>query len=172
MVHICTAIVSPNNLPKFRSYEPVLDAKAEATLIQEAQNGNERSGSALHRRFHSQILRLAGEHVPPGSTIWTKKRQHTTELFDDLVAQGHLALWEAVLAFDLKSGNRLWTLAVKRIAGAISDAAKQWRKGGIAGETRVDRWLLHNANPNPSNVKIQLRSSKFRARVTAINLPA
>ena len=68
-------------------------------------------------------------------------RNITPNSFDDFVATGMLALWEAMLAYRLDSPASLETHVRPRIAGAISDEAKAYYKRGITGETRVDGLL-------------------------------
>jgi hypothetical protein len=75
-----------------------------------------------------------------------------------LLSTGFLAAWEAVLTFKQGSG-RFWTYANKQVAGAISDAAKEYMKGGLGGETRADRWLLHHHNAKPE--ELLKASNKF-----------
>jgi hypothetical protein len=108
-------------------------------------------------------VQLASRRVPKGGTYWKKlpgrKRAtpHTSELFDDLVSTGHLALWEAIKGYNVNGDNRLWAFASKSVTGAISDAAKEWRKRGLTGETRVDRWLFGHANATPEQLMAGLK---------------
>jgi hypothetical protein len=69
-----------------------------------------------------------------------------------LFSTGFLAAWEAVLAFKVDSGLRFWTFAHKQVVGAVSDAAKEHMKGGIAGESRADRWLFNHWNAKPEEL--------------------
>jgi hypothetical protein len=136
-----------NNLVLYRWCGPILTASEEIELIAKvqagdrdtkAQAGGRDAGWLLLRSFHRKIRQLAGKHVP--------RSHYRSQLFDDLIAEGMLALWEAALSFDLNSGFRFWSFALKSVSGAISDAAKEWRKQGIGGESRTDRWLLHHYN--------------------------
>jgi hypothetical protein len=112
----------------------------------------------LLERFHRKISPIAANHVPSGSAYWKRRKgrklpsYHTGELYDELLSTGSLAAWEAVLAFKVDSGLRFWTFAHKQVVGAISDAAKEHMKGGIAGETRADRWLFNHWNAKPEQL--------------------
>ena len=95
------------DLSRYRRYGPKLEVEEERLLIALAQSGHDVAGWRLHQAFHGNILGLAGKHVPKGQT-YLKKRPgykkatlHTSELFEDLVAAGHLALWEAIRGFNL-----------------------------------------------------------------------
>jgi hypothetical protein len=116
-----------------------------------SQSGHDAAGWRLHQAFHGKILKLAGRHVPKGST-YLKKRPgykkatlHTSELFEDLVAAGHLALWEAIKGFNIYGHHRLWTFAAKSVSGAIRDASYAFRRH-VAGVSRIDRWLFGHWN--------------------------
>jgi hypothetical protein len=116
----------------------------------------------LHQAFHGKIIQLAGKRVPKGSTYWKmlpgRKRStlHTSELFDDLVAAGHLALWQAIKGHNVNGEYRLWTFASKSVSGAISDAAAAFRQH-VSGATRIDRWLFGHWNATPEQL---FRASK------------
>ena len=56
-------------------------------------------------------------------------KEFNTELFDDFVATGMLALWESMLAFDPNRRARLNTYARCHITGAIKDEAKAYYAG-------------------------------------------
>jgi hypothetical protein len=81
---------------------------------------------------------------------------HTSELFDDLVAAGHLALWQAIKGHNVNVEYRLWTFASKAVTGAISDAAAAFRQH-VSGVTRIDRWLFGHWNATPEQL---FRASK------------
>jgi hypothetical protein len=152
----------PSYLATFRCFEPVLSKSDELPLIKLAQSGNQDFGWALLARFHRKISTIAAKHVPKRSTYNGRDENgtlkvYTTGLYDDLLSTGFLATWEAVLAFKIDSGLRFWTFAHKQVVGAISDAAKEYMKGGVAGETRADRWLFHHHNAKPEEL---LKASK------------
>src|SRR5262249_5070533 len=50
-----------------------------------------------------------------------------------------LAFWECICTFKPELGYRLATHCWLRVAGAMSDEAKRYRKRGIAGETLLQR---------------------------------
>jgi hypothetical protein len=131
-------------------------------LIALAQSGHAAAGWRLHQAFHGKILQLAGKRVPKGSSYWKNRpgrkhpNLHTSELFDDLVAAGHLALWQAIRGHNVSGDYRLWTFASKAVTGAISDAAAAFRQQ-VFGATRIDRWLFGHWNAMPEQL---FRASK------------
>jgi hypothetical protein len=144
------------DLSRYRRYGPKLTAEDERLFIALAQSGHDGAGWQLHQAFHGKILGLAGKHVPKGST-YLKKRPgyktatlHTSELFEDLVAAGHLALWEAIKGFNVYSEYRLWTFASKGVSGAIRDASYAFRRH-VAGVNRIDRFLFSHWNVRPED---------------------
>jgi hypothetical protein len=146
-----------HDLSRYRRYGPKLEAEEERLLIALAQSGHDAAGWRLHQAFHGKILGLAGKHVPKGGT-YLKKRPgykkaalHTSELFEDLVAAGHLALWEAIKGFNIYGEYRLWTFAAKGVSGAIRDASYAFRRH-VAGVSRVDRWLFGHWNASPEEL--------------------
>jgi hypothetical protein len=102
-------------------------------------------------------VQLAGRCVPKGSAYWKKRpgrkhaNLHTSELFDDLVAAGQLALWEAIKGYNVNSGYRLWAFASKSVTGAIFDAAAAFRQH-VSGVTRIDRWLFGHWRATPEQL--------------------
>ena len=149
---------TPSDLSVFRCRKPIFTKSDELLLIKLAQSGIQWAGWALLERFHRKISPIAANHVPSGSAYWKRRKgrklpsYHTGELYDELLSTGSLAAWEAVLAFKVDSGLRFWTFAHKQVVGAISDAAKEHMKGGIAGETRADRWLFNHWNAKPEQL--------------------
>jgi hypothetical protein len=145
------------DLSRYRRYGPKLEAEEERILIALAQSGHDGAGWRLHQAFHGQILGLAGKHVPKGSTYFKKRpgyktaTLHTSELFEDLVAAGHLALWEAIKGFNLYGQYRLWTFAAKSVSGAVRDASYAFRRH-VAGVSRIDRWLFGHWNARPEDL--------------------
>jgi hypothetical protein len=144
------------DLSRYRRYGPRLTAEDERLLIALAQSGHDAAGWRLHQAFHGKILGLAGKHVPKGQT-YLKKRPgykkatlHTSELFEDLVAAGHLALWEAIKGFNIYGEYRLWTFAAKSVPGAIKDASYRYRQH-VSGVSRIDRWLFGHWNARPED---------------------
>ena len=145
------------DLSRYRRCGPKLLAKDERLLIALAQSGHDAAGWRLHQAFHGKILSLAGRHVPKGSSYFKKRpgyknaTLHTSELFEDLVAAGHLALWEAIKGFNPYGEYRLWTFAAKSVSGAIRDASYAFRRH-VAGVSRVDRWLFGHWNAGPEDL--------------------
>jgi hypothetical protein len=145
------------DLSRYRRYGPPLEPDEERILIALAQSGHDAAGWRVHQAFHGKILSLAGQHVPRGSS-YLKKRPgykkatlHTSELFEDLVAAGHLALWEAIRDYNVYGQYRLWTYAAKSVSGAIRDASYAFRQH-VAGVSRVDRWLFGHWNARPEDL--------------------
>ena len=102
--------------------------------------GAKREAEHLVKRHQPTVLEIAGRRMRGRFGPHKKNgKEYNTELFDDFVATGMLALWEAMLAYRLDSPASLETHVRPRIAGAISDEAKAYYKRGITGETRVDR---------------------------------
>jgi hypothetical protein len=145
------------DLSRYRRYGPKLEAEDERLLIALAQSGDDAAGWRLHQAFHGKILALAGRHVPKGSSYFKKRAGyknatlHTSELFEDLVAAGHLALWEAIKGFNIYDEYRLWTFAAKGVSGAIRDTSYAFRRH-VAGVSRIDRWLFGHWNVKPEQL--------------------
>jgi hypothetical protein len=139
------------DLSRYRRYGPKLEADEERLLIALAQSGNDAAGWRLHQAFHGKVRGLAGKHVPRGQSYFKKRpghkkaALHTSELFEDLVAAGHLALWEAIKGYSVNLEYRLWTFAAKSVSGAIRDASYAFRRH-VAGVSRIDRWLFGHWN--------------------------
>jgi hypothetical protein len=139
------------DLSRYRRYGPGLEAEEERILIALAQSGHDRAGWELHQAFHGKIVQLAGKRVPRGQTFRKKlpggkhSTVHSSELFEDLIAEGHLALEEAIKGYAVGSEHRLWSFASKGVTGAISDAAAAFRQH-VSGATRIDRWLFGHWN--------------------------
>jgi hypothetical protein len=108
----------------------------------------------LLANVHGLVVKTADRHIP---RYWRSRRgrrseKHTNKLFfEDLVAEACGAVWRAVPGFDLDGGYRFWTYAQQRVAGAISDAARKWRRGGSGGG-RLDRWLYSHPHASPEEV--------------------
>jgi hypothetical protein len=76
------------------------------------------------------------------------RNKQTNGLFDDLVAAGCVGFCEALRNFDLSLGYRFSTPAWRRIAGAISDEATNFRKRGIKSESDAHRQIFrHSKRP-------------------------
>ena len=124
-----------------------------------------RAAEHLVKCHHATVLQIAGRRMRGRFRPHKKDgKEYNTELFDDFVATGMLALWESMLAFDPNSGCRLNTFARHGITGAIKDEAKAYYAGGIAGETRVQR--LAYAYPRYSPEWIVALAKKRRIRCT------
>jgi hypothetical protein len=145
------------DLSRYRRCGPGLEAEEERLVIILAQSGHDAAGWRLHQAFHGKILSLASRHVPKGSSYFKKRpgykkaTLHTSELFEDLVAAGHLALWEAIKGFNIYSEYRLWTFAAKSVPGAIRDACYAFRRL-VSGVSRIDRWLFGHWNVKPEEL--------------------
>jgi len=128
----------------------------------------------LLANVHGLVVKTADRHIP---RYWRSRRgrrseKHTNKLFfEDLVAEACGAVWRAVPGFDLDGGYRFWTYAQQRVAGAISDAARKWRRGG-SGEGRLDRWLYSHPNASPGEVLALQQKLLKRPRVMAIEHPS
>ena len=124
-----------------------------------------RAAEHLVKCHHATVLEIAGRRMRGRFRPHKKDgKEYNTELFDDFVATGMLALWESMLAFERNRGARLNTYARYDITGAIKDEAKAYYAGGIAGETRVQR--LAYAYPRYSPEWIVALAKKRRIRCT------
>ena len=113
-------------------YGPILGDGEEADLIRAAKAGCPVAKDKLARSFRRLILTIAAEYYGPSR--------------DDLIDAGELGLWEGVLRYDLRRNNRFGVYAEHSIRKRMRLAVREWRKGGQAGETRIDRWLHDNPN--------------------------
>ena len=109
----------------------ILSKDKERELIRLAQAGDKRAGSELLASFRQFVLSAVRKRKPSADLL---------DLFDDLVAAGMTALWDAILRFDLERNCRLATYAAPWIDGAVAAEAKAARRHGGVGETRVERF--------------------------------
>jgi len=142
-----------SDLAEYRWRLPLLTAAEEIELIRQIRVGDRWAFRRLLANVHGLVVKTADRHMPQ---YWRSRRgrrseKHTNKLFfEDLVAEGCLAVWRAFPGFDLDGGYRFWTYAQQRVAGAISDAARKWRRGG-SGEGRLDRWLYSHPHASPED---------------------
>src|SRR5262249_6283428 len=82
--------------------------------------------------FQKLVLSIAGDYSGPP--------------FEERVAAGWLGFWKAFDRYNhlRNSRARLGTYARYFIKAAISDCVLKWRKGGEAGETRLERSVRAN----------------------------
>jgi RNA polymerase sigma factor (sigma-70 family) len=113
----------------------ILSKDQERELIRKAQSGDKQAGSELLARFRRLVLSTVQKHKPS-----------SRDLFEELVAVGMAALWDAIVRFDLGRNFRLATYAARRIKGAISDEVKAARRRGGVGETREERYAYYHRN--------------------------
>jgi DNA-directed RNA polymerase specialized sigma24 family protein len=143
-----------SDLAEHRWRLPLLTAAEEIELVRRVRAGDRRAFNRLLANVHGLVLKTADRHMP---RYWRWRRlprkcRHTNNLFfEDLVAEGCFAVWQAVPGFDLDGGYRFWTYARQRVSGAISDAARKWRRGG-SGDGRLDRWLYSHPHASPEEV--------------------
>jgi hypothetical protein len=134
---------SPNDLTRYRYYGPGLSAAEEADLIRQAQAGDRRAGRRLFEAFHRFVIKRAGNR---------NKSWFNYNNFDDLMGAATLAFWKAVCSWQPELGYGLATHCWLPVHGASSDARKQLRKRGIAGESLLQRIAL-NQRATPSEQK-------------------
>jgi len=163
-----------NDLAEYRWRLPLLTAAEKIELIRRMRAGDRWAFRRLLANVHGLVVKTADRHMP---RYWCSRRgrrseKHTNKLFfEGLVAEGCGAVWRAVPGFDLDGGYRFWTYAQQRVAGAISDAARKWRRGG-SGEGRLDRWLYSHPNASPGEVLALQQKLLKRPRVMAIEHPS
>jgi len=85
---------------------------------------------------------------------------YTTEHYDDLIAAGMLALWWSALRCDSSSGLNAY--ARWRIHGAVGDEAWAFEKRGIAGETRLIRFVRSKRYLSHAPELIVAKAKKLR----------
>ena len=112
------------------------------------------------RRFHRLILKIAAKYAPDPEIErqcldWGLKRDGPE--LDDLVSAGLLAFNEAIARFNPHRNNGLYAYAKKYIEGAISAEAKNYKKRGTGGETRIERWVYSHPYDTPEKIAAALR---------------
>jgi hypothetical protein len=145
MGNIATKTNSPNNLPRYRNYDPHLEPDQELELIRRAQSHDQRAGAELHKRFNAKIVAVVRRLMTKLSLPWDG------ELFEDLVAAGHEALCKSVSRFDTNSGYRLWTFARKPVGGGIVDEAARYCGPRRRG-SRIARWIGAHIDATPGEL--------------------
>jgi hypothetical protein len=159
---------SGNPTPKLatrRWWGPILEPGEAADLIRRAQAGDEPAKATLIKRFHRVILKIAAPYVPDPEVErqvleWGLKRDGPE--LDDLVSAGLHAISEAITRFNPRRNNGLYAYAKKYIEGAISAEARNWKKRGTAGETRIERWIYSHPYDEPEEVAAALRKRGIR----------
>jgi hypothetical protein len=152
---------SPNDLTRYRYHGPGISAAEEAELTGRAQSGDKRAGLRLVQAFHRFILKRAGSR---------NKSWFNYNNFDDLMGAATLAFWEGVSTWKSEDGCRLATNCYLRVHGAASDARKQLRKRGIAGETLLQRIAFNGGNATQAEQKrLRKRYSSFSEMAAALN---
>jgi DNA-directed RNA polymerase specialized sigma24 family protein len=149
----------PNNLAAHRWHVPILDEIEEADLIRRAQDGDKRAGAKLLLSFQRTILRLVGKRGIPRPKH-KKGFWFIDDRYDDLVAAGFLAAWEAVENFDLTSGLRFGTYGVQCIAGKMANEARRLRKCGIKGDTRLQRYVFNHFDLTADQIVSKVKELK------------
>jgi DNA-directed RNA polymerase specialized sigma subunit len=114
-------------------------------LICKAQAGDKPALTRLIEKFHRLVLKIATPYAPDPAVerqaaAWGLSTRDGPE-FDDLVAVGVAELTKAILRFNLRRNNGLFAYVETYIRGAISKEARDSKKRGTSGETRIERWV-------------------------------
>jgi hypothetical protein len=147
---------TPSNLVVFRHHGPILHKMEERDLIRRAQAGNEAAKRRLLYKYHRLILKIARKVVAD------PKLKLDAPYLGDLVAAGGLGLLVAISRFDLKWNDGLSAYARFYIEDAIRDAAKRHWNKGIAGETRIDRYIASHPYDTPEQLADALDKKGIR----------
>jgi DNA-directed RNA polymerase sigma subunit (sigma70/sigma32) len=118
---------TPNNLAVHRWWIPLLKRGEEADLLREAKAGSKAAADKLFRHHHGAIIKIADSYFGPP--------------FEVLMGAGALGFLEAIDRFGLRRNNGLWAYAVLHIRRRMLEAVTDWCRHGIAGETRVEKWV-------------------------------
>jgi hypothetical protein len=144
---LCLDKPSINDLAKHRWQGRTMpDANTERQLIRRIKKGDRRAfANELLPAFHHSIRSIVGKYTPKGFYSRRDTDKHTNQqLFEDLMSVGCRGLYESVLSFKPSKRCRLWTIAKTKIAGLISNEANYQRRRGMAGSSRIDRWIFSN----------------------------
>jgi len=142
---------SPNNLTLYKWHHPLPTPEEEAELVQLAKNGDPKAQRQLVANYQRLIHGVAGKRRL-NHRFDKDRKVHTNEAFDELVARGFLALWQAVLTYDPTLGKPFSAYARLCIGGQVSEESKLFIKRGLVGETRIDRWLYSHPKATPAQL--------------------
>jgi len=139
---------SPNNLTLYKWHHQLPSPEEEAELVLLAKSGDPKAQRQLVANYQRLIHGIAGKRRL--NHRFDKNRKiHTNEAFDEFVARGFLALWQAVLSYKPSLGVPFRAYAMRCIGGQISEESKAFIKRGLVGETRIDRWLYSHPKATP-----------------------
>jgi hypothetical protein len=129
---------STSDLSQRRWHGPILDRRTEQELIRKAKSGDEPAKQKLFEAFHRLILSIASQRSGPP--------------FNDLMSAGLFGFTEALNRFNENRGSRLSTYARHWIEKYVRLAVKDWRREGVSGETRQDRFIFSNPRATAEEV--------------------
>jgi hypothetical protein len=135
-------------------------------LICKAQAGDKPALTRLIEKFHRLVLKIATPYAPDPAVerqaaAWGLSTRDGPE-FDDLVAVGVAELTKAILRFNLRRNNGLFAYVETYIRGAISKEARDWKKRGTSGETRIERWVYSHPYDTPQQIADALSKRGIR----------
>jgi hypothetical protein len=142
---------SPNNLTLYKWHHPLPTPEEEAALVLLARSGEPKAQRQLVANYQRLIHGIAGKRRL-NHRFDKNRKVHTNEAFDELVARGFLALWQAVLTYDPTLGKPFSAYARLCISGQMSEESKVFIKQGLVGETRIDRWLYSHPKATPQEL--------------------
>ena len=145
---------TPTNLTLYRWRIPILSPGDEADLIRQAKAGDGRAKDKLFRHHHRTVLAIAAGFYGPSR--------------DDLIAAGVLGLSEALHRFDTRRNTGFNAFARKHIKYACAAEAKEWRRRGQDGETRIDRWLYSHPAATAFDIFEHFGCSKQKAEAALV----
>jgi hypothetical protein len=154
MENISTGDKAGTSAPVFDSDLP--DASETADLVRRAQAGDPAAKTDLLKNFHLLIRKIARKFSPD------LKLKLDGPCFDDLVAAGGVGLLVAISRFDLRRNNGLPAYAWPYIEDAIRQETKKYWKRGIAGETRIDRYVSSHPYDTPEQISYALDKKGIR----------
>jgi hypothetical protein len=74
-----------------------------------------------------------------------------------------LGLTKAIARYNLRyHNNGLYAYAIQWIRGEISSEAKNWKKRGTGGETRIERWVYSHPYDEPQQIADDLTKKGIR----------
>jgi hypothetical protein len=126
------------DLSQRRWHGPILDRRKERELIRKAKSGDEPAKQKMVEAFHRLILSIASQRSGPP--------------FNDLMSAGLFGFTEALNRFNENRGSRLSTYARQWIEKYVRLAVKDWRREGVSGETRQDRFIFSNPRATAEEV--------------------
>ena len=148
-----------------RWYGPILTPAEEADLLRKAQAGDKVALTTLLQKLHRAVLKIA-KRAAPDPAIERQARArgltaHDGPELDDLVAAGMAELTKAIFRFNPRRNNGLYAYAKKYIEGAISAEAKNYKKRGTGGETRLERWIYSHPYDTPEEIVAALSKRRM-----------